>query len=86
MKNNYVCSQCGYVSSKWYGKCPECSEWNSFEEQDAAVTASEKQKVKRRKSYAIPAESKARRISEQPAISALPPVSVNLTVYSAVVW
>ena len=64
MKNNYVCSQCGYVSSKWYGKCPECSEWNSFEEQDATVTASEKQKVKRRKSYAIPAESKARRISD----------------------
>lgn len=32
-KSVYVCSQCGYESSKWYGKCPSCGEWNTLEEQ-----------------------------------------------------
>lgn len=32
---NYVCSSCGYVSSKWLGKCPDCGAWNSFEENAA---------------------------------------------------
>ena len=29
----YVCSECGYETVKWYGKCPECGNWNTFEEQ-----------------------------------------------------
>ncbi|NPV38754.1 DNA repair protein RadA [Brevinematales bacterium NS] len=28
----YYCTSCGYKSSKWLGKCPECGEWNTFEE------------------------------------------------------
>lgn len=28
----FVCSSCGYESSTWYGKCPECSEWNTLKE------------------------------------------------------
>ena len=28
----FVCGSCGYDSSKWYGKCPECGEWNSMKE------------------------------------------------------
>jgi len=31
-KNLYVCQTCSYESPKWLGKCPECQEWNSFEE------------------------------------------------------
>ncbi|OGO90645.1 MAG: DNA repair protein RadA [Clostridiales bacterium GWF2_38_85] len=31
-KNIFVCSNCGYNSIKWYGRCPECNEWNTFEE------------------------------------------------------
>jgi DNA repair protein RadA/Sms len=32
-KTLFVCSQCGYESAKWFGKCPGCSEWNTlFEE------------------------------------------------------
>lgn len=27
---NYVCSECGFSSSKWMGKCPECSSWNTL--------------------------------------------------------
>ena len=29
----YVCAECGYESSKWYGKCPSCGQWNTLEEQ-----------------------------------------------------
>lgn len=32
IKTVYVCSNCGYESSKWNGKCPSCNEWNTFEE------------------------------------------------------
>lgn len=29
----YVCQQCGYQSSQFLGKCPNCDNWNSFVEQ-----------------------------------------------------
>lgn len=29
----FVCSECGYETVKWYGKCPECGNWNTFQEQ-----------------------------------------------------
>lgn len=32
-KTVYVCRECGYNSSKWLGKCPECDSWNSFDEE-----------------------------------------------------
>ena len=32
-KNVFVCSNCGYESAKWLGKCPGCNEWNSFYEE-----------------------------------------------------
>ena len=32
-KTAYVCQNCGYESAKWYGKCPECGEWNTMVEQ-----------------------------------------------------
>lgn len=42
IKSLYVCSQCGYESAKWYGKCPSCGEWNSFTEElrETAVRSS----------------------------------------------
>lgn len=32
-KIKYVCSNCGYESLKWIGKCPSCDSWNSFTEE-----------------------------------------------------
>ncbi len=32
-KIKYVCSNCGYESLRWIGKCPECESWNSFTEE-----------------------------------------------------
>lgn len=29
-KTVYYCTECGYESPKWQGKCPSCGEWNSF--------------------------------------------------------
>ena len=31
-KINFVCRECGCVSIKWLGKCPDCESWNSFDE------------------------------------------------------
>lgn len=31
-KQWYCCSNCGYKSIKWLGCCPDCNEWNVFEE------------------------------------------------------
>ncbi len=31
-KTIYICSNCAYQSQRWQGKCPECGEWNTFEE------------------------------------------------------
>ena len=32
-KTAYFCTQCGYESIKWAGRCPGCGEWNSFVEE-----------------------------------------------------
>lgn len=33
----YVCSECGYETSKWMGKCPSCGSWDTLEEDVRAV-------------------------------------------------
>ena len=32
-KTVFVCSSCGYETPKWLGKCPECGEWASLQEE-----------------------------------------------------
>ena len=32
-KTKYICSECGYNSLKWLGKCPNCDSWGTFEEE-----------------------------------------------------
>ncbi|MDD5477597.1 MAG: DNA repair protein RadA [Candidatus Omnitrophica bacterium] len=39
-KSVFSCSNCGYQSPKWLGKCPDCNSWNSFNEEDYAVPSS----------------------------------------------
>lgn len=31
-KTIYLCSECGYESPKWVGKCVACGQWNTFKE------------------------------------------------------
>ncbi len=33
IKSVFFCSNCGYESPKWLGKCPSCGEWNAFVEE-----------------------------------------------------
>ncbi len=32
-KSGYICTQCGYHSSKWMGRCPTCNSWNTMVEE-----------------------------------------------------
>lgn len=32
-KTSFFCQNCGYESPKWLGKCPNCSNWNTFVEE-----------------------------------------------------
>ncbi len=38
VKSIYICSQCGWESSKWVGKCQGCNSWNTMEEEIQTVT------------------------------------------------
>ncbi len=33
IKTAFFCSNCGYESAKWSGKCPSCEQWNTFVEE-----------------------------------------------------
>jgi len=47
----YICSECGYESAKWIGKCPDCGGWNTFAE-EVVVTSKTSKKVTQ--SYSSP--------------------------------
>jgi DNA repair protein RadA/Sms len=32
-RTHFVCQNCGYISLKWMGRCPECNEWNTMVEE-----------------------------------------------------
>jgi len=34
----FVCQACGFESSKWLGRCPDCGEWNSLAEERQETT------------------------------------------------
>lgn len=40
-KTVFVCTECGYVSPKWSGKCSGCGQWNTMQEE---VVSAEKSK------------------------------------------
>lgn len=34
----YLCSNCGFETSRWLGQCPSCKQWNTFEENFSELT------------------------------------------------
>ena len=38
-KTIYVCSECGYETPRWLGRCPDCGSWNTLTEQESAPAA-----------------------------------------------
>lgn len=51
----YVCRECGNSQPKWLGRCPECGQWNSFEEK--AASAEKAETVSGYKKISIPPQS-----------------------------
>lgn len=43
---SFTCTECGYATVKWLGRCPECQSWGTFEEKGKSAT-SVKTKVKK---------------------------------------
>ena len=43
VKTVFICSECGYESAKWNGKCPQCGEWNTFTEEETVARSSSQQ-------------------------------------------
>lgn len=37
IRTAYVCSECGFESLRWHGKCPECGRWNTITEYSKPV-------------------------------------------------
>lgn len=46
LKTIYICSECGYESPKWNGKCPSCGEYNTFNEEIVSTSNDSKTKSK----------------------------------------
>ena len=61
VKSLYVCSECGYETAKWLGKCPSCGEWNTLNEEIRETTKSGVVKPEKRMSSSY---SKPLRINE----------------------
>ena len=47
-KSIYVCSECGYETPRWLGRCPDCGSWNTLTEQEAAPAVETVQKKLKR--------------------------------------
>ena len=45
VKSVFTCSECGYQTAKWLGKCPDCQQWNSFVEEEVTKASKLAQKV-----------------------------------------
>ena len=37
-KTCFVCASCGHEAARWLGCCPDCGEWNTFEERKTSPT------------------------------------------------
>ena len=57
-KTVFVCSNCGYESAKWLGKCPACNEWNSFYEEKVVNTSGSISSTSSNREKAIPRKLK----------------------------
>ena len=67
MKNKieYICRECGHKTSKWYGKCPGCGEWNCMEESEIVVDDKMKSPARAQvKTYSNRTESKSNPINK----------------------
>jgi DNA repair protein RadA/Sms len=57
-RTQYVCQNCGHVSASYMGRCPNCDEWNTFQEE--VIQRGNSTKARVRAEY----QSPPRRLSE----------------------
>lgn len=55
----YICQQCSFQSTKWFGKCPDCGSWNSSVE----TAVMERKGTKNKKGELAPKSTKTTRLS-----------------------
>jgi DNA repair protein RadA/Sms len=60
--SKYVCQQCGYESTGWLGKCPECGTWNSLVE--TVVEVGSKSQSSRLRKNASASQGKIQKLSD----------------------
>ncbi len=46
-KTKFLCKNCGYESTGFFGKCPSCEEWNTFEEVEIVPATTSSNRVKK---------------------------------------
>lgn len=68
-KTLFVCSQCGYESGRWLGKCPGCGAWNALQEQAVQETVPEKARKRAPGSGAKPLPLSEIDEQEQPRVT-----------------
>lgn len=71
----FKCSHCGYTQPRWLGRCPDCGEWNTFEE----VVLNNEYMPSLRGSEHILAEKFARQAASIPLEAVEPNDAVRLT-------
>ncbi|AEH50717.1 DNA repair protein RadA [Pseudothermotoga thermarum] len=59
-KSSFVCSNCGYKSPKWFGKCPQCGLWDTAVEQ---MENSSKPKIRETKVLSLEEIAKTSNVS-----------------------
>lgn len=62
-KVQFVCSNCGYISPRWIGKCSECNEWNTFVE-ETSISSTDNPKAKGARSYGSSGAARPLKLSE----------------------
>lgn len=56
IKTVFVCSECGFETAKWLGKCPDCGRWNTLNEEVKAESSAKSSAAKSSALAAVPAE------------------------------
>lgn len=57
IKTAYICSECGYSSPRWLGRCPGCSNWNTLTETVISDAPSSQAKKPNRSAASVKAKT-----------------------------
>ncbi|MEG0230071.1 MAG: DNA repair protein RadA, partial [Oscillospiraceae bacterium] len=64
IKTQFVCSECGYETPRWFGKCPSCESWNTLEETQVVKASSTAFSKQMSSSYTLSNNESGKKLSE----------------------